>query len=168
MTTPTKAAWSLWQGTWQGRGTVLKRSGEVAASYLETATWEATRQTPDFVVYNVHQNTRHEVSSKPMHTETGFLKIVKDTGAAVLGLTHPFPSGMVNEISKGELQDQVLTLSSQDFQRAVASGDDAKQVTAFKRIYKLVDESKLHYDQYLKVGDGEMYHHLHCEMERKD
>lgn len=175
----------LLQGTWKGRGRVLKATGEVVAQYLETATIQLVRQTPAFVVFTLHQDTQHaEITGKPMHTETGFLKIANsnnddDTAAvATLGLTHPFPSGMVQELSTGTLREHTntdssstraqLTLTTQKFTRLDSQQDsvDKKQVTGFKRVYRVIDTDKLQYDQYMAVGEGEMYHHLHCEMEK--
>jgi hypothetical protein len=153
----------MFAGTWKGRGQVLKRTGEVAATYTEVAVWELTRQTPAFVVYKLYQDTRHADTSKPMHTETGFLKIMKESGQATLNLAHPFPSGFVNEMSYGKLDGNMLTLEANDFQRAAPTNSDSKQVTGFKREYTLMGE-KLVYDQYLASGGGELYHHLKCEL----
>ena len=161
------ASLKIFAGTWKGRGQVLKRTGEVAATYTETAVWEITRATPTFVVYRLHQDTQNAETAKPMHTETGFLKILQENGEATMNLCHPFPSGFVNEMSYGKLNGNLLTVEANDFQRVGSSNSDrsdAKQVTGFKREYKVVDD-KLLYDQYLASGGGELYHHLHCEME---
>jgi len=172
MSSPVKV---LLQGTWKGRGHVLKATGEVVTQYLETATFEPTRKTPTFVVCRVHQDTKNVATGKPMHTETGFLKIMIDDSGdgnsdATMGLTHPFPSGMVQEISTGtwNAADRKLTLTAQKFSRLDSPDNNAKSVTGFKRVYTIVqgDDTKLHYDQYMAAGGGEMYHHLHCEMER--
>jgi len=160
----------LFAGTWKGRGQVMKRTGEVVATYQEIFLVQVTRQTPQFTIYRLHQDTQHAVSGKPMHAETGFLKIMSDSLSATLNMSHPFPSGAINEMAYGQMVDQTLTLESNDFQRAkstAAPDANKKQVTAFKREYKIVDD-KLHYDQYLATdnSNGELYHHLHCEMER--
>lgn len=165
MSTTTKAlSTSVFSGTWRGKGSVLKKTGEVAAVYLETATFEITRKTPAFVVYRMHQDTKNADSSKPMHTETGFLKILEDTGVATSTLAHPFPSGFIGELSEGQLTGNTLTLTAKDFQRAVQPETTDKQVTGFKREYKR-EGNKLIYDQYLSSGGSDMYHHLHCEMD---
>lgn len=157
---------SLFAGKWKGSGKVLKSTGEVAAAYKETAVFEITRKTPAFVVYRVHQDTQHAESSKPMHTETGFCRIMEETGQATMSVVHPFPKGMVSELCEGQLDlsDGKLTLVAREFMRAVKSDSLDKQVTGYKREYKR-DGDKLVYDQYLASGGGEMYHHLHCEME---
>ena len=175
MSSPTKA---LLQGTWKGRGHVLKATGEIVTQYLETAIFETTRKTPAFVVYRVHQDTKNANSGKPMHTETGFLKIIikdgdeNEVAAATMGLTHPFPSGMVQEMSTGtwNAAERQLTLTAQTLARLDNVSDDnsgSKPVTGFKRVYTVVEpDKKLHYDQFMAAGGGEMYHHLHCEMEK--
>jgi hypothetical protein len=156
---------SLLAGTWKGQGKVLKKSGEVAAIYLETAVFEIVRQTPDFVVYRMHQDTRNNDSQKPMHTETGFCKILMATGAATSTLSHPFPSGFVGELSEGTLVDSTLTLTAKDFQRAVPPDESlGKHVTGFKREYTRQGDT-LVYDQYLSSGGCDLYHHLHCELD---
>ena len=167
---------TLLKGTWKGRGQVLKATGEVVAHYLETATFEPTRKTPSFVVYRVHQDTQNATTGKPMHTETGFLKIMTmndggdGNGAATMGLTHPFPSGMVQEMSTGTWNavDRQLTLTAQKLSRLDNTDDsnNSKPVTGFKRVYTLVQDDKVIYDQFMGAGGGEMYHHLHCEMEK--
>ena len=166
MTTPVKAAFntSIFAGTWKGQGKVLKRSGEIATTYLETAIFEITRKTPAFVVYRMHQDTKNEQTSKPVHTETGFCKIVEGTGEATLTMAHPFPSGNIGELSVGSLSETTLTLTAKDFQRAVEPATMEKQVTGFKRVYSR-EGDKLVYEQYLASGGNEMYQHLHCEME---
>eukprot|EP00977_Amphora_coffeiformis_P018200 scaffold6301_cov165-Amphora_coffeaeformis.AAC.3 len=173
MSTPAKA---LLSGTWKGRGHVLKATGEVVTHYLETATFEPTRKTPTFVVYRVHQDTQNADTGKPMHTETGFLKMMMNDGnndaAATMGVTHPFPSGMVQEISTGiwNATERQLTLTAQKLSRLDTAGVDnnsnSKPVTGFKRVYTVVKDDALHYDQFMAAGGGEMYHHLHCEMEK--
>jgi hypothetical protein len=155
---------SIFAGTWKGQGHVLKRSGEVAASYVEAATFEITRKTPAFVVYRVHQDTKNMETSKPMHTETGFLKIMEDHGDATMTCAHPFPSGFVSELSEGGLSGETLTLEAKDFQRAVKMETMDKQVTGYRRVYTRQGD-KLVYDQYLGSGGKDLYHHLHCEME---
>jgi hypothetical protein len=155
---------SLFAGTWKGKGRVLKRSGEEAATYLETATFEITRKTPAFVVYRMHQDTKNAETSKPMHTETGFCKILEETGAATCSLAHPFPSGFISELTEGSMSGNTLTLTARDFQRAVKPETTDKQVTGFKREYKR-EGDKLIYDQYLSSGGCDLYHHLHCEMD---
>jgi hypothetical protein len=155
---------SIFSGTWKGQGHVLKRTGEVAASYVEAATFEITRKTPAFVVYRVHQDTKNMETSKPMHTETGFLKIMEDCGDATMTCAHPFPSGFVSELSEGGLSGETLTLEAKDFQRAVKMETLDKQVTGYKRVYTRQGDN-LVYDQYLGSGGKDLYHHLHCEME---
>lgn len=174
---------SLFAGKWKGNGKVLKRTGEVAASYKETTVFEITRKTPAFIVYRVHQDTQHAATSKPMHTETGFCKIMEETGKATMSVVHPFPKGMISELSEGQLDlsSGKLTLMAKEFMRAVktpaseSDDDNNKHVTAFKREYKR-DGDKLVYDQYLSsstspsgggddAGPSQVYHHLHCELE---
>ena len=168
MSIPAKAFnTSIFAGKWKGKGNVLKKTGEVAATYLETANFEITRRTPDFVVYRMHQDTKNAETSKPMHTETGFCKILGDTGAATSTLAHPFPSGFIGELSEGHLSGDILVLTAKDFQRAVQPQNTDKQVTGFKREYTRKGD-KLIYDQYLSSGGSDMYHHLHCEMDLQE
>jgi hypothetical protein len=157
---------SIFAGKWKGKGSVFKKTGGVATTYLETATFEIARKTPDFVVYRMHQDTKNAETSKPMHTETGFCKILSETGAATMTQAHPFPSGFIGELAEGQLrEDGTLTLVAKDFQRAVKTTDKMdKQVTGFKREYKRSGD-KLIYDQYLSSDGSELFHHLHCEMD---
>lgn len=160
---------SLFAGKWKGNGKVLKSTGEVAATYKETAVFEITRKTPTFVLYRVHQDTQHAETCKPMHTETGFCRIMEETGQATMSVVHPFPKGMISELSEGQFDSSCgkLTLVAKEFMRAVKSDslDEEKQVTGFKREYTR-DGDKLVYDQFLSSsGGGGLYHHLHCEME---
>jgi THAP4-like, heme-binding beta-barrel domain len=167
MNTPIKVLSNpaIFAGSWKGQGKVLKRTGEVVATYLETAIFEVVRQTPDFVLYRLHQDTRNAESQKPMHTETGFCKIMIETGKATSTLVHPFLSGFVSELSEGQCSDQVLTLVAKDFQRAtIADSVAGEPVTGFKRKYTR-NGDKLVYDQYLSSGGRDLYHHLHCELE---
>lgn len=156
---------SIFAGTWKGKGNVMKKTGHVATSYLETTIFEITRRTPNFVVYRMHQDTKNAETNKPMHTETGFCKILESTGAATLTLSHPFPSGFVGEMSEGQLSENQLTLVAKDFQRAVKPETMDKQVTGFKRVYTR-EGDKLIYDQYLSSGGGELYLHLHCVLDK--
>ena len=143
-----------------------KVGGVVAAQYQETAIFDIVRQTPAFVVYRMHQETKHSETLQPMHTETGFCKIARETGDATLELVHPFPSGMIGELAKGILNgDGTLSLEAKGFQRAVeADPMDDKRLSGFKRVYSRKGDTLI-YDQYLSSGGSDLFHHLHCELE---
>ena len=160
-------------GTYQGEGHVLKSTGETAATYTEVAEFKPVRKTDDFVVYRHVQETKHAVKNVPMHTETGFLKLLRD-GTAVASYAHPFPSGFIDEISTGSLvkggDTKTLTLTAKDFQRAADLDNSPppqtgkKQVQGFQRVYTLDSDGKLSYKQYLSTDKGgdNLYHHLTC------
>uniref|UniRef100_A0A7S3LHB0 THAP4-like heme-binding domain-containing protein n=1 Tax=Amphora coffeiformis TaxID=265554 RepID=A0A7S3LHB0_9STRA len=156
-------------GIWKGEGSVLKSTGEQAATYQEQAEFKPVRKTDDFVVYRHTQETQHAVKNMPMHTETGFLKVLTD-GTAVASFAHPFPSGFIDEMSQGALErtkdgTMKLTLKAKDFQRAVPNPQTGKkQVQGFQRVYTLDGDGKLSYKQYLSTDKGgdNLYHHLTC------
>lgn len=169
-------------GTWQGQGQVLNASGETVATYMEQATFEILRQTNTAVVYRHLQKTRHATANKPMHAETGFLKLDSTADkTATASFAHPFPSGFVQEMSHGTWKynnnDDAnassclqITLDAQDFQRAATSAatSDKKQVQGFRRVYTLMGDGTLSYKQYLSTtaGGDNLYHHLTCSMKR--
>ena len=113
----------------------------------------------------MHQDTKNAETSKPMHTETGFCKILTTNGVATMTQAHPFPSGFISELAEGKLEGNTLALTAKDFQRAVQPESTDKQVTGFKREYTIATGDKLVYDQYLSSGGGPLYHHLHCELD---
>ena len=162
-------------GTWKGEGKVLKSTGEEAATYTEQAEFKPVRKTDAFVVYRHTQETQHAMKNVPMHTETGFLKLLTD-GTAVASFAHPFPSGFIDEMSEGSLErtgegTTKLTLKAKDFQRAVPKPQAGKkQVHGFQRIYTLDSDGKLSYKQYLSTNKGgdNLYHHLTCIFTKKD
>ena len=139
----------------------------------------AVRKTDSFVVYRHLQETQHATAGKPMHTETGFLKLATD-GTAVGSFAHPFPSGFVQEMSRGvwekinedDKNDTLqVTLQAKDFQRAVANppANGKKQVHGFKRVYTLQGNDNLSYKQFLSTTEGgdNLYHHLSCSFTKK-
>ena len=110
-----------------------------------------------------------------MHTETGFCKVMLGSGECTMQQAHPFPSGFISELSEGKLSEggNVMTLVAKDFQRAKKEdnnekdGSGSKKLTGFKRVYEVdAAKGKLKYDQYLSSGGCDLFHHLHCEMER--
>jgi len=175
-------------GTWKGKGTIFPAPTSpnhlTTVPYDETAVFEVVRKTPDFVVYRVHQDTKHGVEKdKPMHTETGFLKIMADSGDSTMQVVHPFPKGFVSELTEGRLVVEEeeggssipkLKLKAKEFQRAKSdsSDDGSKSVTGLERHYKVLDDGggkvRLVYEQYLSSGGRDPFHHLHCEMTKQE
>ena len=168
-------------GTWQGQGHVLNAAGETVATYVEQASLELLRRTDTAVVYRHWQQTRHAVvPDKPMHAETGFIKLdlINDHQTATGSFAHPFPSGFVQEMAHGtwthdnDASCLQITLDAKDFQRAAvaAAADDKKQVQGFRRVYTYSGkDDTLSYEQYLSTSAGgdNLYHHLTCSMTRK-
>jgi len=156
---------SVLSGKFKGSGTAFLHGKEIP--YTEECSLAIVRKNPKMVVYRVQQDTRHAQQEKPMHLEVGVLKIFNSNDSTLLqaeaGIVHPFPKGTVNELAKGTLDTDTntLTLESTGFQRANESDD--KQVTALRRVYHRVGNT-LTYDQYLGVNNGQLTHHLHCEL----
>jgi hypothetical protein len=171
-------------GVWKGKGRVLSKTDETVtlAPYLEECSFELLRWGHSFCVYRMMQKTKHAEKQKPMHAETGFFKFTLSNVKAVgeddddddvmmilveAGLTHPFPKGVVTELSTGSFDGKSMKLTSTQFQRAVVSADvsaeeEEKVVTKYAREYE-VDGDKLSYVQYL-----EGIPHLKCEMIKSD
>jgi hypothetical protein len=159
-------------GTWKGEGTVDRRPISAAPVYSEVLEIRVVRQTPEFVVLHWFQDTKNTSTGKPMHTETGFLKVLnrEEPGAArssgmesstnlsfkvEAGFTHPFPPGLATELSKGTLLSSttsddnqtsvLLSLESHDFCRANASPDEDKDdhiLRHYIRGYKVVERKQ--------------------------
>lgn len=158
---------SVLQGKFRGNGTAFHHGKEIP--YMEECSFVVCRKNPKMVVYRIFQDTRHEENYKPMHMEVGVLKILSgESDSEVLqaeaGISHPFPKGTMTELAKGTLDTTTttLTLESAGFQRI--NQNDDKHVTSLRRVYCL-QGTRLTYDQYLGVNNGEPTHHLHCELE---
>lgn len=153
---------SEFEGTWKGKGRVVQsEDGSILAEYLEEFTCQLVRKAPAIVVYQIFQNTKHAEQLTPMHTESGFIKLMLTDGSNIsveAGFSHPFPKGLVTELAKGTFDNGVLKLSSADFCRA---SESEKPVTKYAREYTLVANDSLHYVQYLHDKP-----HLRCEMKR--
>lgn len=158
---------SVLSGKFKGTGTVFHHGTKIP--YHEECSFKIMRKNPTLVVYRLQQDTKHADTEKPMHLEMGVLKVFnqeegEDSFKAEAGFTHPFPKGTVNEMTKGTLDTATgtLTLDSMGFQRSNENGDN--HVTGLRRVYHR-DGNCLVYDQYLGVNEGDLVHHLHCELE---
>lgn len=151
------------------RGTGIFYNHGTKTPYDEECSFTVMRKNPKMVVYRLQQDTKHaNKDHHPMHLEIGVLKVFNSEAGcsftAEAGFTHPFPKGTANEMTKGTLDTATgtLTLDSIGFQRSNKEGD--KVVTGLRRVYHR-DGNSLIYDQYLGVNEGDLVHHLHCELE---
>ncbi len=114
-------AWLI--GAWEGRG-----KGTYPAiddfEYLERI--ELTHDGRPFMRYL--QTTSSPSTGMPMHSETGFWKILRD-GRIEIVIAHTF--GIV-EVQEGNFTESGIEVTS----RALASTSSAKEVTSISRSFK--------------------------------
>lgn len=95
---------------------------------------------------------------------------MREDGATTPTVSHPFPSGPVNEMAHARSADGELTVQSTNFQRAEVPNTATKQMTAFACSYQLRAQPQvtdgLSYNQYLDIHGGELHHYLFCATKR--
>jgi THAP4-like, heme-binding beta-barrel domain len=153
-----------WSGVWKGQGQVWKQNGDVAIQYKETLIIKIVRKSSTFVVLNWQQDTQHAETGTPLHTEIGFVRIeTEDTiqrYVVTAGFTHPFPAGILNEMSRGTFIGDRLELLSKDFQRA---SPDQKKARSYVREYEVTGPNTLSYTHHLNEKL-----HLKCDLKREE
>lgn len=151
---PDLGALSVFLGAWEGVG-----EGHYPTispfRYFERVTFDHIGKP--FLAYV--QRTRDADDSRPLHAESGYLR-VGGTGRAEFLIAQP--TGIV-EVYEGPFHGQVLDL------RAVTIGlsPTAKRVHSLRRRFEL-DGGMLRYDVWMAHGETPETHHLHGELRRLD
>jgi hypothetical protein len=143
-------------GAWQGRG-----RGEYPTiegfDYLESVTFAHVGKP--FLAYA--QRTQAADDGRPLHAETGYLRLPGGTGAELI-IAHP--TG-VTEVDEGSIEvtagGLVLTLGS----TTIGRSSSAKSVTAVERRIVLHGD-QLDYTVAMAAVGQPMTHHLRARLER--
>ncbi|MCJ8740427.1 hypothetical protein PDJAM_G00058880 [Pangasius djambal] len=106
-------------------------------------------------------NAFHAESKKPLHRESGFIRIQPGTSNVAFIIAQN--SGLV-EIEEGELEGQKLTLQS----RAVARTSFAKQpyVQQISRVFQLRSDGRLEQTVFMALENQPLTQHLHITYRR--
>lgn len=119
-------------GVWRGRGSVLPAShpqarpplGAPAVPYVEEVRfWTLGPGKP---VLGYSQRTRHADSGVPLHTETGFWRLLDD-GRAEMALAQPFAVAEVSEGSVEEVPGAEADPASAGEQKSDAENESSEQ-----------------------------------------
>ncbi len=149
-------------GRWEGSG-----AGEYPTiddfGYTETLTFTPLADKP-VLVYT--STTKHADDGRPLHAETGYLRVMGESGLELVVAQAPglieAGSGIVTHPGGAEDRHAVrLTLDS----TVVAGTPTAKQVRATERRY-LVTGNRLNYDIAMAAVGLPMTHHLTAELKR--
>ncbi|HSK24714.1 MAG TPA: FABP family protein [Egicoccus sp.] len=144
-------------GTWAGEGAGHYPTIE-DFTYLEQVTF--THVGKPFFAYA--QRTRHPATGAPMHSESGYLRVVTPAPErpvrVELVVAHPF--GIV-EVDEGEFHEGVLDLRATGLGRT----STAKAVHALRRRFVLEGDT-LAYDLWMAHADTPETHHLAATLHR--
>ena len=142
-------------GTWEGEG-----RGEYPTidsfSYREEITFVHTGKP--FLAYS--QRTWALDDGRPLHSETGYWRVVRDGAGVELVLAHP--TGIV-EVQEGVLDGQTIRLRS----TTIGLTATAKDVTALERDID-VDDDTLTYAVRMGAVGVPLTHHLAATLHRRE
>ena len=149
---PSVAPLAALVGTWTGGGHGVYPTIE-PFDYAETVTFSHTGRP--FLAYA--QTTTDAVDGRPLHTETGYWRVVgPDRAEAVIAQ----PTGIA-EVLAGTVSDGVVRLRSTD----VARTPTAKEVTVVERVL-IVDGDALRYELLMAAVGRPFTLHLTGELRR--
>jgi hypothetical protein len=144
-------------GTWAGRG-----SGEYPTiepfGYLEEVV--VSHVGKPFLVYG--QKTRAETDGKPLHAETGYLR-VPQPGHVELVLAHP--TG-ITEIEVGSYTASGGVIEIEMTASSIGLSPTAKDVTALGRSFR-IDGDELSYSMRMAAVGQPVQHHLSAVLHRQ-
>ena len=143
-------AWLI--GTWEGRGKGIYPTIE-DFEYLERI--ELTHDGRPLMRYL--QATSSPATGMPMHSETGFWKILRD-GRIEIVIAHTF--GIV-EVQEGTFNEGGIDVTS----RALSSTSTAKEVTKISRSFKR-DGDTLRYEVSMAAVGQDHQAHLTAELRK--
>lgn len=139
-------------GTWRGSGRGVYPTIENFA-YEEEAIFGHTGRP--FLVYS--QRTWHPDTQRPMHSETGFVRILED-GSVEIVISHAFG---VAELGEGTVIEAGFETTS----TSLTSTATAKKVDAVTRRYELNDGA-LRYSIGMAFGGHPLQGHLEATLHR--
>ena len=139
-------------GTWRGSGKGAYPTIE-DFSYEEEATFTHTGRS--FLVYL--QKTWDPATRRPMHSETGFLRMLED-GRVEAVISHAFG---IAEVSEGVVDANALETTS----RSLTSTGTAKSVEVVSRRIE-VSGDELHYAVGMAFGGHTLQGHLEATLHR--
>jgi len=157
------------QGVWEGEGKVFKSDGSVAKEYTEVLSIQPTAKAG---VFGWTSRTTNKHEGNPMHTETGFMRLVDAAGgsslAAVpvdLSLSHPFG---LSEVEVGKVTSEgVLSLSTTGVEGIVRSPlASGKRTTSLRREFIRAEGGDLSYRVWMGTTEKEPYLHLEARLHK--
>ncbi|KAG7202828.1 hypothetical protein KM043_009982 [Ampulex compressa] len=107
-------------------------------------------------MFNYVAQSWHPEAKRPMHRETGFLKVIPGTNKISLILAHNFG---LSTIEEGEVNDKTLNLKTTSILRPTA-GTKPPAVTKLCREFKLVDNTLQHVLHMATETTPELTEHL--------
>jgi uncharacterized protein YceH (UPF0502 family) len=150
---PEAAPLAPFAGTWRGAG-----AGEYPTIEPFAYTQEIVlHPVPGKAFLAYRSTTRHATEDRPLHAESGFLRLVGDGGVELVVAQ---ANGIV-EIGEGLLDGGELLLAS----TTVRGSSTAKEATAVERRYQ-VDGDQLTYDLAMAAVGHPLTHHLRARLRR--
>lgn len=149
-------------GRWQGSG-----AGEYPTiddfGYTETIVFAALADKP---VLAYTSTTKHSGGGRPLHAETGYLRVVGESGVELVVAQAPglIEAGSGIATHPGGADDRHAVRLAID-STVVAGTPTAKEVTGTERRY-LVTGDRLNYDIAMAAVGHPMTHHLSAELKR--
>lgn len=134
-------------GRWVGTG---EGAYPTIDDFAYTEEIEFTPSGKPFLAYR--SRTWEEGSGRPLHTESGFLRLVAEDEAELLVAQ---PTGFV-EIHRGQIREGTIELSM----LSLAASPDAKPVHSVRRQLSVLGGS-LTYDLWMAHDTTPLTHHLH-------